>query len=70
MRHIKDYTYKGHEVSIYQDGSKYAFDVRSDDFDGDIMQAYTDVRSESEALAQAMHYIDRVEALRAEGIIQ
>jgi hypothetical protein len=58
MQHDLDYIYKGHEVVILHDTTGYMCDIRSDDFDGELMAGYCDLASKREAVTVANEYID------------
>jgi hypothetical protein len=58
MMHIKDLTYKGHEIIINKDSRGFIADVRSDEFEGELVAGYCELASESEAIEKAKFYID------------
>lgn len=59
MIHILDEQYKGHEiVFIQQDNGMFIVDIRSDDFDGEFMQGYSDMLSIRDARNKAVGFID------------
>lgn len=60
MLHVKDTEYRQHELVILKDPvtELYTVDIRSDDFNGEFMQGYSDMPSEAEAEYIAKAYID------------
>lgn len=73
MEHILDEQYKGHELSYYRDASYIAVDIRADDYDGDIIGAYTALLTVSEARSKAVGFVEgwqaSIETVQASGSI-
>lgn len=58
-KHITDETYKGHELVItHTEGRGYNVDIRADDYDGDIIAAYTSFTELDDARLAGRAYID------------
>lgn len=58
MKHLLDEQYKEHEVSYYQDGNWIAVDIRADNYDGDIIGAYTEQLTILGARMKAYGFVD------------
>lgn len=59
MNTIDAFEYKGNEIIILEepDGC-FVVDIRSDDYDGELMQGYFDLGSESEAISVGKAFVD------------
>lgn len=60
MKHIQDFTFRGHEIILMQDSinGSYAVDIRADDFDGDIIAGYNEFKRQDDARYCAMAFVD------------
>lgn len=65
MKHMIDETYKDHEiVFLQQDNGMVTVDIRSDNFDGEMIHGYTDMLTIRDARNKATGYIDGLEATK------
>lgn len=60
MKHIKDLEYKGHEIVIMQDSTGYAVDIRSDNFDGEMVDGYLELATQADAINKGKEVVDKL----------
>jgi hypothetical protein len=66
MTHIIDEEYRGHEiVFLMQSDGLITVDIRSDNFDGEMLQGYSDLISVVDARNKATGFIDGYKSTRA-----
>lgn len=59
MEHIEDFIYRGHEISLYSNGESLMFDIRDDDYDGDIIHGqFSELQTVNAVLGEAKTWID------------
>lgn len=60
MVHIHDILYRGHEIIILKGDrhERYCFDIREDEFDGELIHGMYGLRSKEEAIRDAREWID------------
>lgn len=59
MTHDFDYIYKGHEVVVLHDSTGYMFDVRDDNFDGELIYGECEIETKRETVIFANAWIDQ-----------
>jgi hypothetical protein len=69
MNTLQSLEYKGNEIIILQDKDNlFAVDIRIDDYDGEMIQGYCGLASESEAISVGQAFIDGLRHVEETGI--
>ena len=59
MQHDFDFTYRGHEIVIMHDDTGYACDIREDDYDGELLDGFIELKTKREAVIKAIDYVEQ-----------
>lgn len=60
-KHLYDIQYKGHEIIVTQDSDSFSVDIRSDNFDGEIIAGYTELYNDDDAQITGKAFVDGLE---------